>query len=121
MTSSYGWRIHPVTHEKQFHAGIDIAKPRGEPVLAPISGKIIEITKNHETKGNYVVLSAGTYKFEFFHLDLIKVNLNEEVSPGTILGTVGNTGRHTGGDASGYHLHYGVKKDNEYIDPLSIY
>jgi len=121
ITSSFGWRIHPVTHEKQFHNGIDIAKSKGTIIIAPDTGKITKIVKNHKTKGNYVVLTSDELKFEFLHLDKTEVKLNEKIRPGEIIGTVGNTGRHTGSDSSGYHLHYSIKKDGEYVDPLNYY
>ena len=121
ITSSFGWRIHPVTHEKQFHNGIDIAKPKGTLVKAPKLGEITKIVKDDETRGNYVIMSSLGVDFEFLHLDQIKVKLNEKVVPGKIIGTVGNTGRHTGSDSSGYHLHYSIKEKGIYVDPLNYY
>ena len=42
VTSSYGYRTHPVTGEKSVqHHGIDFGVPKGEPIYAVASGEII--------------------------------------------------------------------------------
>ena len=46
------------------------------------------------------------------HLSMISVAEGQYVSPGTILGRVGSTGRSTGP-----HLHYEVRIDGEAVDP----
>jgi hypothetical protein len=46
------------------------------------------------------------------HLSMISVTEGQYVSPGTLLGRVGSTGRSTGP-----HLHYEVRIDGEAVDP----
>ena len=46
------------------------------------------------------------------HLSMIAVAEGQYVSPGTILGRVGSTGRSTGP-----HLHYEVRMEGEAVDP----
>ena len=41
ISSPYGWRIHPVYKNRQFHGGIDIAVPVGTSVKLA-AGKVIE-------------------------------------------------------------------------------
>ena len=49
------------------------------------------------------------------HLDKIYVETSEELSRGTVIGTVGSTGR-----ATGPHLHWSVSLQGHRIDPQSF-
>ena len=41
VTSEFGYRIHPITGTRRLHAGIDIATPCGQPIVAALDGEII--------------------------------------------------------------------------------
>ena len=41
LSDKYGWRKHPVYRKRLFHAGIDIAAPKGAPIAATANGKVI--------------------------------------------------------------------------------
>ncbi|MGM0410858.1 MAG: M23 family metallopeptidase [Bacillota bacterium] len=119
ITSGYGWRIHPITNQKQFHGGIDISKATGVKVVSPSKLEITE-TGNHKTMGNYIKgktnIRSKTYEFHFLHLDTINVNEGETVKKNQKIGTVGNTGRSTGS-----HLDFRIKRNGSSIDPLRVY
>lgn len=42
VSSPYGWRIHPITGEYKFHAGVDLAYDYGAGVPALFDGMIIQ-------------------------------------------------------------------------------
>lgn len=116
VSSGFGWRRHPVTGKRSFHAAIDIAAPKGSPVLATTAGTVAA-TGRHPRLGRYVMIryrdgSVGTYG----HLDSIRVRADKAVKPGQIIGTVGDTGRTTGP-----HLDYSLEVDGRKVDPLKYF
>jgi murein DD-endopeptidase MepM/ murein hydrolase activator NlpD len=97
------------------HEGIDIAAPRGTPVLAPTAGKVI-VSGTRSLGGNVVVLLSGDgiYEFVFTHLDERAVARGELVRGGDLVGYVGTTGNAAGGPP---HLHFEVRAENGPLDP----
>ncbi len=41
ITSLFGWRIHPITGDRRFHAGTDLGAAMGTPVIAAYSGNVV--------------------------------------------------------------------------------
>lgn len=114
LTGGFGYRTHPVTGQRAFHAGIDMAAPAGTPVLATQAGSI----GYADWAGGYGLAirvdGAGGYSTIYGHLSGIAVAPGAFVSAGQVIGYVGSTGRSTGP-----HLHYEVRRGNGVIDPLS--
>jgi murein DD-endopeptidase MepM/ murein hydrolase activator NlpD len=104
QSSPYGWRIHPQTGEKEFHAGQDFKAPAGTPIPAATSGEVVYSGLN-KGFGNVVIVknSAGGYSLYAHMQDGDRVQLGQRIWPGDILGRVGSTGNSTGP-----HLHYSV-------------
>ncbi len=101
-------------NERERHQGIDIAAPRGTPIKASHSGKVIYSGNTIRGYGNLIILSHSEgYVTVYAHN---QVNLVEEgiwVEKGQVIGKVGKTGR-----ASGPHLHFEIRRNNRAIDPL---
>jgi murein DD-endopeptidase MepM/ murein hydrolase activator NlpD len=53
------------------------------------------------------------YETEYLHLSSIAVRAGARVSQGDLVGRVGQTGL-----ATGPHLHYGLKKNGRYVNPI---
>jgi len=115
ITSPFGWRMHPIYHTWRFHNGVDIAKPLETDILSPVNGIVTRIFWDADG-GNVVTVRNDTYEFYFMHMNSIDVSVGQEVPIGTRLGGVGTTGTSTG-----YHLHYSVKLNSQWIDPLTLY
>lgn len=118
ITSAYGWRIHPHLGEIKFHKGIDIACPRGAPVLAAWKGKVI-LAGWVSGYGKAVMINHGKYKTMYGHLDSIRVKPGQEVEQGEVIGKADSTGLSTGD-----HLHFEIRSGNgktSYLDPISVY
>lgn len=112
ISSSYGYRWHPVSGEWKYHYGIDLAAYTGTPIYAVLDG-VVTVAKYSETAGNYVVIDHGNgLKTEYMHASVLNVSVGQVVSAGQLLAEVGSTGRSTGP-----HLHFGVKLNGEYVDP----
>lgn len=108
VTSSYGWRTHPVTRVKRFHSGIDLGAAQGTPILATRQGKVT-IADRLGGYGLAIVVEHQNGKQDtmYAHLSEIFVNPGQKVEPGAVIGRVGSTGVSTGP-----HLHYEARQRN---------
>jgi murein DD-endopeptidase MepM/ murein hydrolase activator NlpD len=59
---------------------------------------------------------VGGYTTLYAHLSAIKVRVGQRVKRGEIIGVVGNTGM-----SIAPHLHYEVRKDDKFLDPLNFF
>lgn len=115
ITSHFGYRIHPVTGNNKFHNGIDL-KAFYEPVFAVFSGSI-EQAGWGEKEGYYVIVKhAENVQTIYCHLAKTRLQKNESVQAGQVIGISGNTGQSTGP-----HLHFAVRFKEAYIDPVKVF
>jgi murein DD-endopeptidase MepM/ murein hydrolase activator NlpD len=101
ITSKFGWRTHPLTGNRRFHSGIDIAAPSGAPVLASGSGIVISAGWNGGYGKAIVIQHNDTQQTLYGHLSEISVEPGQKIDRGTVIGLVGSTGNSTGP-----HLHF---------------
>ena len=81
---------------RQPHYGIDIAVPKGTPVRAPASG-LVTLVKDLYFSGWTIIINHGLgLNSTFLHLDSTAISVGDNVQRGSIIGTVGSTGRSTG-------------------------
>lgn len=106
ITSIFGWRVHPISGDRQFHSGTDLGAPLGTPVLAAYAGQVA-IADWLGGYGLAVVIShnQGTQETLYGHLSEIFVKPGEKVEQGTVIGRVGSTGNSTGP-----HLHFELRQ-----------
>lgn len=95
------------------HSGLDLAAPRGTPVYAPASGKVV-LTGDFFFLGKTVFIEHGQGLITLYgHLHKIHAKNGASVEQGALIAEVGSTGR-----ASGPHLHWGVYLNQVAVDPL---
>lgn len=114
VTSSFGYRIHPILGIKKFHYGLDFGGKMGTPIVATADG-IVEFSGfNKGGYGNLVVLSHNFgFKTIYGHMqENLTHKAGDFVKKGDIIGFLGNTGRSTGP-----HLHYEIKFIKRVLDP----
>ncbi len=115
ITSQYGWRTHPVYGTKKFHDGIDIGVPLYTPIQAPADG-IVKVAKWYNGYGNYIEIDHGNGVHSFYgHLSTFNVKAGDKILQGQNIGKSGNTGIGTGA-----HLHFGVHKNGQRVNPLDF-
>jgi murein DD-endopeptidase MepM/ murein hydrolase activator NlpD len=102
------------------HDGIDIRAPLGTPVLAMTNGKVSEVYAD-PLWGICVIIDHGDGILGcYFGLDKnVAVSVGQEVSSGDVIGAVGDTAEIE--IAESPHLHFGVRKNGEWIDPVSLF
>lgn len=112
-----GRRVHPVTGVARAHRGIDYVADPGTPVQATADGTVVEAAYGAEP-GRYVrIRHRGSYSSVYMHLSRIAEGIRSggQVRQGQVIGYVGKTG-----NATGYHLHYGLMQGNGYVDPMQL-
>jgi murein DD-endopeptidase MepM/ murein hydrolase activator NlpD len=112
VTSGFGWRIHPITHQLDFHAGVDL-RANADTVYAMMDGPV---QAGYNTLlGNYVRLSSGELEVIYGHLSQIFVLTGDSVTANQPVAVSGSTGRVTAP-----HLHFAVRYRGRYINPITF-
>lgn len=113
VNSAFGNRIHPVTHQNDFHRGIDL-RARNEPVFSFFAGKVTEAGYN-PILGKFIRIDHSGVESIYGHLSVILVQKGEEICSGEVIAVTGSTGRVTG-----EHLHFSLRVGGVYIDPVNF-
>lgn len=112
LTSGFGSRVHPITGEIRFHAGLDMAAPTGTPVHAVTAGRVTWAGAS-DGYGNLVrIQHAGGIETYYGHLSTFTVKAGQQVAAGDLIGKVGSTGNSTGP-----HLHLEIRHNGEPTNP----
>lgn len=113
ITSSYGYRNHPILKKKKLHTGIDIAVPRNSDIVAANSGKVI-YSGYYGGYGNTVIIDhGGKISTLYAHNSKLLVKVGDEVEKGKVITKSGSTGLSTGP-----HLHFEVRENGHPVDPM---
>lgn len=128
-TSPFGYRRSPTGgYSQEFHYGLDMAAPEGSYIRNWWTGIVVEVSDNSNC-GTSVVVESGSWLHIYCHMQGhvevsngrrymidrsggLQIMEGQEVLAGQRIGRVGMTGRTTGP-----HLHWGLKYDNNWVDP----
>jgi murein DD-endopeptidase MepM/ murein hydrolase activator NlpD len=109
----YGSHVHPVFKTKSFNSGIDIRAASGTPVKAAGPGEVL-YEGWLRGFGQVVIIDHGqNISTVYAHLASTRVKERDAVQPGTVIGTVGNTGT-----TESYSLHFEVRVKESAKNPL---
>lgn len=116
ISSTFGYRVHPILGTKRLHAGIDISASSGSTIVAADSGTVLTATYS-SSYGNYVVISHGNGTTTLYgHMSKLGCSAGQSVSKGSTIGYVGSTGLSTGP-----HCHFEVRVNGNLVDPASYF
>lgn len=138
INSYFGKRHAPTSGASTYHKGVDIGAPQGSSYVAVTNGTITfvgflggggyTVTLTDDNKEN------GEIKYSYCHSDpsflvsvgdrVLKGQVIGYVGPKNVYGVVGNKyfdskGNPTNGATTGPHLHFGMRVNNEYVNPLN--
>ena len=113
ITSPFGMRYHPILKVNKMHTGIDIRAASGTKIFAANSGTVIKAGWNN-SYGNVVMIDHGGGIVTLYaHNSKLLVSTGDVVSKGQNIALSGSTGNSTGP-----HLHFEVRVNGEYKDPM---
>lgn len=116
VSSTFGWRIHPIFGDRRMHTGIDITGSYGQAVTSAESGTVIYAA----SKGGYgttVIIDHGNALATLYaHLSSTSVSVGQTVTRGQRIAAVGCSGFCTGP-----HLHFETRIDGEPRDPMGFF
>jgi murein DD-endopeptidase MepM/ murein hydrolase activator NlpD len=115
--SGFGLRIHPYYKITKFHSGMDFTAPTGTEIYATGNGVVTEVVSSQRGLGKHITIDHGFgYTTTYAHMDGFNVRAGRKVQRGDVIGFVGNTGM-----SVAPHLHYEVKLNGVYVDPVNYY
>lgn len=116
ISSKFGKRHHPLRKKVAWHRGVDIAAPKGTPILSPSQGEV-RFAGWKKGYGRTVDIDHGQgWMSRYAHASHILVRKGEQVSPGQLIAKVGQSGA-----ATGDHLHFEIWKNGQPLNPMSFY
>jgi murein DD-endopeptidase MepM/ murein hydrolase activator NlpD len=132
FTSPFGYRISPITGQKQFHSGLDMAAPIGSYIRNWWDGTVVEVSDDTGC-GTSIKIQSGNWQHIYCHLigyvqttadgrrylidsdGGIQIQQGQQIPVGARIARVGMTGNTTGP-----HLHWSLKYNGNYVDPYLI-
>lgn len=119
ITSPFGMRIHPVTKVKKMHNGIDLVATNSgktgqvDDITAHTGGTVYAVGYG-DSAGNYIKIKVADGSIMvYYHLEAKpKFKKGDVIKTGQVIGRMGKSG-----SVTGKHLHWGIQKDGEWIDP----
>lgn len=117
-TGNFGWPVSGTITQGYWggHRAVDIGAWKGAPVYAADSGYVVMAGWSNQGYGYFVLLDHGNgFQTLYAHLSGYYVKVGQSVAKGEKIGAVGATGY-----ATGYHLHFEIRKDGVQRNPLGF-
>jgi murein DD-endopeptidase MepM/ murein hydrolase activator NlpD len=111
VVSSFGPKGQGLSND-----GVNIAAPKGAPVIAAAGGTVVYAGNEMKGFGNLVLIRhADGWVTAYAHLDRVLVAKDSVVAKGDMIGTVGKTG-----NVPSPQLHFEVRHQSKPLDPTSV-
>lgn len=111
ITSRFGPRNPEVPTVPKYHTGIDIARVVGTVVISAMEGTV-ELVSGEGSYGNHVKITNGDVSTLYAHCSKIYAKEGDYITQGQEIAEVGATG-----NVTGPHLHFEIRRNDEYVDP----
>jgi murein DD-endopeptidase MepM/ murein hydrolase activator NlpD len=117
ISSSFGFRRHPIAGYRKMHQGIDFAAGMGTEIVAPADGVVVE-ARRWGGYGNWLrIRHSNGLETGYGHLSRYGsgIRAGQRVRQGQVVAYVGSTGASTGP-----HLHYEIWRGGQRINPSGV-
>lgn len=117
LASRFGYRVHPIFKSRRLHTGVDLAAKTGTPIYAAGDG-VIAKAQWVSGYGRYISIKhVNGFETAYAHQTRFAEGMKPgvRVKQGQLIGYVGSTGNSTGP-----HLHFEIKVNGRFVDPLSV-
>ena len=132
ISSKFGSRYHPVKKKNSFHYGVDFAAPEGTNLIAVTNGIVVKSSLDGANGYSIWLKDNNNIIYVYAHVNPYKmVKENQYITRGQTIGYVGpkyvkfsnysDTYGYTNGLLTGPHLHFGVKANGKYLDPMKFF
>jgi septal ring factor EnvC (AmiA/AmiB activator) len=112
ITVGFGRVVNPKFNTVTVQNGIDVEAPAGAPVRVVAPGRVVHAGW-FKGYGNLVIVDHGEgYHTLVAHLASMQTAMGEEVEPGDVLGTVGDSG-----SLKGAYLYFEIRERGRPVDP----
>jgi murein DD-endopeptidase MepM/ murein hydrolase activator NlpD len=117
MRSTFGMRRHPILGYYKMHTGVDWADKIGTPIHSTGNGTIIKAGWTNGYGRHIEIQHANGYVSTYSHMSGFAPTsvVGAPVIMGQVIGYLGMTGL-----ATGPHIHYEVKINGSFVDPMRI-
>lgn len=113
LTSGFGYRIHPIEGEEDFHHGVDIAADTGTAILCFADGTVTAVGES-SSYGKYCIIRHNNgFSTLYAHCSKVTASSGVPVKEGQKIAEVGETGM-----ATGPHLHFELHEEGVYLNPI---
>lgn len=112
VSSSFGYRSHPMQNTVSFHYGTDIAADTGDAVVAFANGTVIAVADSVSSGLNVSISHDNGVVSRYAHCNEIYVSEGDTVNMGDKIAAAGATG-----NATGPHLHFELSVNGMYVNP----
>jgi murein DD-endopeptidase MepM/ murein hydrolase activator NlpD len=106
-------RLHPLLQIFRPHHGVDVAAPKGTPIVAPAAARVRFVGWRTGDGLTVDLEHGGQVITRFAHCSTVRVKEGERVNMGDTIAAVGSTGLTTGP-----HLHFEVLLRGRPVDPM---
>jgi murein DD-endopeptidase MepM/ murein hydrolase activator NlpD len=113
VTSNFGPRLHPILQVVKMHPGVDYRAARGDRVNAAASGTVTSAGMAGAYGMRVTIRHNANVETTYSHLSRVDVAVGDCVVASAPIGRAGSTGL-----VSTSQLHFELKRDGRFIDPL---